>query len=111
MGSDLKCKTFSLSNWMETKTLFIYCILGENITCLCTMLSTHESNSLGTGLHHVACLTADSEVAGLIPAQSHTLVEIDDEIISMVILLLLLIQEGLLSVTSESICIKYWLTT
>ena len=29
---------------------------------------------------------------------------------SMVILLLLLIQEGLLSVTSESMCTKYWLT-
>ena len=35
--------------------------------------------------------------------QSHTFVEIDHEIISMVILLLLLIQEGLLSFTSESI--------
>ena len=45
----------------------------------------------------------------LIPAQSHTLVEIDNEIISMVILLLPLIQEGLMSVTRESLCTKYWL--
>ena len=36
----------------------------------------------------------------LIPALSHTSMEIDHEIISMVILLLPLIQEGLFSVTS-----------
>ena len=46
--------------------------------------------------------SADPGVASLIPAQSHTFVEIDQEIISMVILLLPLIQEGLMSVTSES---------
>ena len=34
-----------------------------------------------------ACLTADSGVASLIPARSHTFVEIDHEIISTVILL------------------------
>ena len=34
-----------------------------------------------------ACLTADTGVASLIPARSHTFVEIDHEIISMVILL------------------------
>ena len=34
-----------------------------------------------------ASLTADPEVASLIPARSHTFVEIDHEIISMVILL------------------------
>ena len=33
------------------------------------------------------CLTADPGVASLIPARSHTLVEIDHEIISMAILL------------------------
>ena len=55
-------------------------------------------------------LTADLGVASLIPARSHTFVEIDHEMISMVILLLPLIQEGLLSVTSESMCTKYWLT-
>ena len=56
------------------------------------------------------CLTADPGVGSLIPARSHTFMEIDREIISTVILLLLLIQEGLLSVTSESMCTKYWLT-
>ena len=44
------------------------------------------------------------------PYLSHTLVEIDHEIISAVIHLLLLIQEWLLSVTSESMCTKYGLT-
>ena len=34
-----------------------------------------------------ACLTADPGVASLIPTRSHTLVEIDREIISTVILL------------------------
>ena len=44
-----------------------------------------------------------------VPARSHTFMEIDDEIVSTVILLLL-IQEGLLSVTSKSMCTEYWLT-
>ena len=34
-----------------------------------------------------ASLTADPEVASLIPARSHTFIEIDHEIITMVILL------------------------
>ena len=44
-------------------------------------------------------------------ARSNTFVEIDHEIVSSVILLRLaqIIQEGLFSVTSESICMKYWL--
>ena len=41
----------------------------------------------------VASPNADPGVASLIPAQSHTFVEIDHEIISTVILLPLLIQE------------------
>ena len=51
----------------------------------------------------VASLTADPGVTNLIPIRSHTFVEINHEIISTVILLLPLIQEGLLSVTRESI--------
>ena len=58
----------------------------------------------------VASLTADPGVPSLIPARSHTFVEIDHEIVSTVILLPPLIQEGLLSVTSKSMCTKYWLT-
>ena len=54
--------------------------------------------------------TADPGISRLIPAWSHNFLEIDHEIISMVILLFPLIQEGLLSVTSESMCTKYWLS-
>ena len=53
------------------------------------------------------CLTADPGVASSIPAWSQTFVEIEHEIISTVILLP---QEGLLSVTRESMCTKYGLT-
>ena len=51
------------------------------------------------------CPTSDPGVVSLIPSQSHNLVEIDHEIISMV--LLPSAEEGL-SITSESICTKYW---
>ena len=53
-----------------------------------------------------ACLTADPGVTSSIPARSHTFLEIDHEIISTVILL----PSAELSVTSESMCTKYWLT-
>ena len=42
-------------------------------------------------------------------ARPHTFVGIDHEILSTVILVHPLIQEGLLSVTSESMCTEYWL--
>ena len=38
-------------------------------------------------MHQVTCLTADPGVVSLIPAPSHTFVEIDHEIISMAILI------------------------
>ena len=63
--------------------------IAQSVTCLATDAS----------------LTADPGVASLIPAWSHTFMEIDHEIISTVILLP---QEGLLSVTSESMLTKYW---
>ena len=46
-------------------------------------------------MQSVASLTSDPGVASSIPAWSHTFLEIDHEKISVVILLLLLIQEGL----------------
>ena len=49
----------------------------------------------------VTHLTSDPGLASLIPAWSHTFVETDHEIISTAVLLLPLIKEGLLSVTSE----------
>ena len=53
------------------------------------------------------CLTADPGVASSIMARSHTFVEIDHEIISIrPFSSLPLIQEGLLSVTSESMYTK-----
>ena len=52
-------------------------------------------------------LTVYSGVGSSIQAQSHTFMEIDLEIVSMVIPHVSLIQEGLLSVTSESMCTKY----
>ena len=55
----------------------------------------------------VASPIADPGIMNLILAQSHTFVEIDYEIFSIVFLVLL-IQEGLVSVTSESMCTKYW---
>ena len=53
---------------------------------------------------------ADSGVGSLIPVRSYTLVEIDHEIFSTIILLIPLVQEGLVSVTSESMWKEYWLT-
>ena len=49
--------------------------------------------------------TADPGILNSIPTGFHTFVEIDQEIISTIILLLLLIQEGLLS----GMRIKNWL--
>ena len=57
----------------------------------------------------VASPTADPRVRSSIPAWPYTFVEINHEIFSTVILHLPLIQEGLLSVTSESMCTEYWL--
>ena len=54
-----------------------------------------ESLVLGCIGQCITSPTADPGVASLIPARSHTFVKIDHEIISMVILLLPLIQEGL----------------
>ena len=65
--------------------------VAQSVTCLATD----------------ACLTADPGVASSIPARSHTLVEIDHEIIATVILLP---SSDLLSVISESVCTNYWLT-
>ena len=65
-----------------------------------------------TGPRNPVCSKSDCRFRGRssILAQSHTFVEIDYEIISAAILLLPLIQGGLLSVTNESMCTKYWLT-
>ena len=77
----------------------------------CSIVSMqHKKWSPGPVAQLVASRTADPGIASLILERSHTFMEIDHDIISMVILLFLLIQEGLLSVTSESMCTLYWLT-
>ena len=73
-------------------------------------LLIQSQNIQGSILQLVASPPADPGVTSLILVQSHTSIGIDHEIISIVILLLLLIQEGLLSVTSESTYRKYLLT-
>ena len=65
---------------------------------------------LGRVEQWVASSTADPGVTSSILARSYTVVDFDHKIISTIILILPLIQEGLLSVTSKSMCIKYWLT-
>ena len=79
------------------------------LTLLLRMSWQHESPGLVAQL--VTCITADPlGVASLIPARSHTFMEIDYEIISSAIFSSLpLIQGGLLSVTSKSMFTKYWL--
>ena len=53
------------------------------------------SGQPGRVAQSITYLNADRGVASLIPARSHSFVEIDHEIFSTVILLLPLIQEGL----------------
>ena len=69
-----------------------------------------ESFMPGPIAKSVASLIADTGVVSWISAQPYTFTEIYFEIVSMVILLLPLIKEGLLSVTSGSKCPEYWLT-
>ena len=78
----------------------------------CLMEAEGVHNVPGCVVQSVTSLNTDPGVASLTLVWSHTFMEIDHEIISKVILLLPLIQEGLLSATSESMCTqyKYWLT-
>ena len=81
------------------------------------MMMSLQSQLPGCKAQPVTCLatdvslTADPGVGSSIPIRSHTFVEIDHEIISSHSPpFCRIIQEGLLSVTSESMCLKYWLT-
>ena len=65
---------------------------------------------LGPIVQSVVSLIADPGVLNSILAWPLTFVEFDNEKFSKVILFLPLIQEMLLSVTSESMCTEYWLT-
>ena len=80
------------------------------LASLCICPDSYGALVQGLIVQSVGSPTAYPGVASLIPAWSLTFVEIDHEIISTGILLPL-IQEGLLSVTRESLCTKYmyWL--
>ena len=58
-------------NFDNNHSLYLPDCVKKSVTCLATYM----------------CLTADPEVVSSIPAQSHTFVEIDHEIISTVIFL------------------------
>ena len=58
----------------------------------------------------VTCLTADPDVASFIPAPSHTFARLVMKSFLQPFSSRPLKQEGLSSVTSESMCTKYWLT-
>ena len=70
--------------------------VAQSVTCLATD----------------ACLTADPGIASSIPVRSHTFVEIEswNNFYGHSPPFRWFIQEGLLSVTSESMCTNYWLT-
>ena len=67
--------------------------IAQSVTCLATD----------------ACLTADPGVASLISARSHTLVEIDHEIISTVVLLPSADSFKKGCQLQAKLCMKYWL--
>ena len=70
---------------------------------ICSSISTKP----GLLAQSVTHLTADQGVASSIPGRSHYFMEIGHKVISTVILLFSLIQEGLLAVTSEMMFTKY----
>ena len=89
----------------EKQFIFLSLALFLNQNICCTILILN-----GQVVQLVVMPTVDPGVMSWIPAWSNAFVEIDHEIISTVIFLLPLIQKGLLLVTSESMCTKYWLT-
>ena len=74
------------------KSVALNCLTAWSRSSVCNV---SECLTAGT------CLTADLGVTSLIPARSHTFMEIDREIISMAILL---------PSAGESMCTKYWLS-
>ena len=67
-------------------------------------------NQLSPVVQSVVSPIANPGVMSSIPTRQHAFMNIDHEIFSRAILLLL-IQEGQLSVTSKSMFLEYWLTT
>ena len=69
----------------------------------CTRPNTGPRSLIG---RESGCRSRDREFM----TRSHSFAEIDHELFSLFILLLPLIQERLVSATSESMCTKHWLT-
>ena len=91
--------TNNMVNVLKYRTLLVVLALANSIiTAL--ILSKNKCNWLSS-------LTFPG-VASSIPVRSHTFLGIDHEMIPP---FRWFIQEGLLSVTSESMCTNYWLTT
>ena len=79
--------------------------MGKSVFgCKMIKLELHLTMLPGSVSQSVTCLTADPEIAGWIPTQSHTFEEIDHEIISMAILLPS--ADSRRVVVSESMCTK-----
>ena len=93
----------------DTPRFYDYLYTIDTVKKLWTVLTVKETTILKTVAQLVTSPTADPLVVSPL-VRSHTFVEIDHKIICTVILLLPLIQEGLLSVTGESMFKKYWLT-
>ena len=62
-------------------------LIRAHSVCLLDKKNGGPRSAVGKGLATDACLTADPGVASSIPVRSHTVVEIDHEMISTVILL------------------------
>ena len=72
------------------------CIIKKKLSCL-------SVTTTGPVVKSIVCLTADPEVASLIPTQYHTFMELDHKVISMGILLLHLIHEGYVVVSYKCV--------
>ena len=90
-----------MSSWL----ILAFMLLNVSTHKAVISRSTHRAL-----LRTVGSETEDPGVVSSITARSLTFLEVDHEKILTVIFILPLIQEGLLSVTSESMCTKYWLT-
>ena len=102
---------------------FCYCLYSTVMSAPCSLMTTcwERSDLLflftrpRSAISNMSCNRCESDCrprghASSIPVQSHTFVEIDYEINSTVILLLLLNHSRWIVVrTSEIMCTKYWL--
>ena len=108
-------QTSKETNWWSFDESLAWCL--KTLLIFSKYFSSNNYFSPGRVAQSVTCLatdaslTADPGFASLIPARSHTFVELDHEIFyGHSPPIRWIIQEGLLSVTSESMCTTYWFT-